>query len=162
MTPATIDASVLPGRATDSRSLLWWGMVGLILIEGTMVGLLLAAYYYLRLRALNWPPPLGGDAGLLLPTLGLGALLLSLVPTHWATAALEKNDHHGAFWGTFLCLVLSLLLGVCVSMPFAAVSSRSPASLPTRLADAEPPLFAFARSLISIRERCHCPMAPRS
>jgi TolA-binding protein/TM2 domain-containing membrane protein YozV len=52
---------------------------------------------------------------------------------------------------TSLCLVLSLLV-VCVSMPFASVSSRRPTSLPAREADAEPPLFAFARSLFDSGE----------
>jgi cytochrome c oxidase subunit III len=124
MTSATIDASALPGRATQSRSLLWWGMVGMMLIEGTMVGLLVATYYYLRTRAVEWPPPLAHDAGLFLPTLGLGVLLLSAVPTYAATEALKRNDRHGVFWGTFLNVVLGLAFLAVRAVEMSRLSFR--------------------------------------
>jgi TM2 domain-containing membrane protein YozV len=53
---------------------------------------------------------------------------------------------------TSLRLVLRLFLGVCLSIAHASASSLTPVSPPTRAADAEPPLFAFARSLFDSGE----------
>jgi TolA-binding protein/TM2 domain-containing membrane protein YozV len=53
---------------------------------------------------------------------------------------------------TSLRLALRLFLVMCSSMPLASAGSVSPASLPSRAADAEPPLFAFARSLFDSGE----------
>ena len=47
---ATLDVSQLAPGAFGHRSLLWWGTMGMVLIEGTMFGIVIVAYFYLRMR----------------------------------------------------------------------------------------------------------------
>lgn len=73
------DLSQLPTHGHSHRSLTWWGMMGLICVEGTALGLALAAYLYLSGHEQQWPPRY------LLPSPGWGTaftiiLLLSFVP----------------------------------------------------------------------------------
>jgi cytochrome c oxidase subunit III len=35
----------------------WWGIAMLVATEATLMGCFVAAYYYLRIRASDWPPP---------------------------------------------------------------------------------------------------------
>jgi cytochrome c oxidase subunit 3 len=51
-----IDVSHLPEIAFGHRDPLWWGAMGLIAIEGTMVALVIATYFYVRGNFDAWPP----------------------------------------------------------------------------------------------------------
>ncbi len=51
-----LDASVLPDSAYGFRAPLWWGNLGLIVIEGMMFVLMVATYFYLRKNFSYWPP----------------------------------------------------------------------------------------------------------
>lgn len=87
----TIDVSALPDYAFGLRSPMWWGTVGIMLIEGTVFAGLLATYFYLRARAAEWPP------SHLLPdlrwgTLNLAILLVSGWPNQLAKKAAERED----------------------------------------------------------------------
>lgn len=88
--PATIDVSHLESYAFGPRSVLYWGMVCLCLIEGTAMMLLLASYLYVRGNFNEWPP--SHALPLVAGPLTMGALLASLFPM-WLTgrAAAAKN-----------------------------------------------------------------------
>ena len=45
--PMTIDVRTLPAKAFGPRTTIWWGVLGLLTIEGTMFGILVASYFYL-------------------------------------------------------------------------------------------------------------------
>ena len=80
MTQRVIDVSALEAETVDSRSLLWWGNLGMMAIEGTMFAMLIATYLYLRMVNLDWPPSTVPRPDLLWPTVNLGILLLTFVP----------------------------------------------------------------------------------
>ena len=50
------DLSHLPAHGHSHRSLTWWGMMGLICVEGTALALAVAAYLYLSGHETAWPP----------------------------------------------------------------------------------------------------------
>jgi cytochrome c oxidase subunit III len=87
----TLDVSHLPGYAFGHRSLMWWGTLGIILIEGTMFILLIATYFYLRNYAQEWPPNLA-PPDLFYGTLNTVVLLLSGIPNQLYKQAAEKED----------------------------------------------------------------------
>ena len=62
----------LPTTAFGQRDPLWWGVTGVMCIEGTMFALMAASYFYLRGGAHVWPPP-----GVLHPGLGITTLNLA-------------------------------------------------------------------------------------
>lgn len=102
-----LDVSGLPSFAFSHGSLMWWGTLGLMAIEGTVFALAVMAYFYLRSRSDNWP------MGVLPPEMLWGALntavmVASLMPNHLAKRAAEHYDLRGVR----LWLVVSLLFGV--------------------------------------------------
>ena len=80
MSRQVLDVSALPTIAYGPRATIWWGVLGLIAIEGTVLAIVGVAYLYLRQNFVAWPPE-----GTPLPALGaatadLAVLLASLVP----------------------------------------------------------------------------------
>jgi cytochrome c oxidase subunit 3 len=56
-----LDVSHVETEEFGSGDTLWWGIVCLFVIEGTAFGLLIASYFFYRMRYTEWPP---ADAGL--------------------------------------------------------------------------------------------------
>jgi cytochrome c oxidase subunit III len=85
----TLDVSTLPPGAFGSRSLMWWGTLGIVLIEGAAFALAIGAYFFLATRYPHWPP-----SGVVAPDLTWGTintivLLVSMVPNELAKRAGE-------------------------------------------------------------------------
>jgi heme/copper-type cytochrome/quinol oxidase subunit 3 len=85
------DLSQLPAHGHSHRSLTWWGMMGLICVEGTALALAAAAYLYLSGHESGWPPYR------LLPSPGWGTaftilLLLSFVPNMLLNRRAEQEQ----------------------------------------------------------------------
>jgi cytochrome c oxidase subunit III len=85
------DLSQLPEHGHSHRSLTWWGMMGLICVEGTALALAAAAYLYLSGHESDWPPYR------LLPSPGWGTaftilLLLSFVPNMLLNRRAEQEQ----------------------------------------------------------------------
>jgi len=71
---------------------MWWGTMGIVLIEGTVFALAISAYYFYATRSSSWPPD--GVAAPLLRwgTLNTLILLVSMVPNELARRAGEHVD----------------------------------------------------------------------
>ena len=106
--PRTIDVSGLAPSAFGSRSLMWWGTMGIIVIEGTVFALAIASYFFLLTRSDSWPQ--GGLPGpeLRWGTINTIILLASLIPNELAKKAGERVDLRGVR----LWMVIALLFGV--------------------------------------------------
>ena len=88
---ADIDVSGLPAYAFGHRGLMFWGTMGIIVIEGTMFAVLIASYFYLRLYVREWPPGLT-PPDLIFGTINTVILLASVVPNYIYKKAAEKED----------------------------------------------------------------------
>ena len=91
MTRQVIDVSALPPYAFRHRSLIWWGTMGMIVIEGTMFAMLIAACLYLKGRAPHWPPG-HFPPDWLWGTVNTGLLLLSAIPNQLTKSAAERRQ----------------------------------------------------------------------
>jgi cytochrome c oxidase subunit III len=104
----TLDVSMLAPGAFGYRSLMWWGTLGLVIIESTAFALAIGAYFYLRTRVPTWPPD-----GIAPPALGWGTvntviLLVSCIPNQLARRAAERTDLNAVrVW-----LVVAILVGL--------------------------------------------------
>lgn len=109
MSPArALDVSGLPTGAFGSRSLMWWGTMGVVLIEGTVFALAIAAYGYLGVHLPAWPPHGDAPPDLRWGTVNTLVLLASLVPNELAKRAAERvNLRRVRLW-----LVVSLLFAL--------------------------------------------------
>jgi len=110
----SLDVSDLPSYRYGHHSLMWWGMMGLIAIEGTVFVIAVASYFYLWSQAQSWPlsaaPP-----DLLWGTLNLAVLLASIYPNHWTKHVAEKADERKMRIGLSICVLFGLvLLGIRV------------------------------------------------
>ena len=88
----TLDVSALPAITVDSRAVMWWGILLMIAIEGTMLAMAVAAYLYLGAKAPYWPPLRDVFPHTTLPTALLATLLVSLVPTVVLDRGAKRND----------------------------------------------------------------------
>ena len=110
--PRTLDVGALPPGAFGSRSLMWWGTMGIVLIEGTVFALAIGAYFYLRTRMPSWPPD-----GVAPPDLRWGAvntivLLASLIPNELTKRAGEHIDLGGVRIWMLACLAFGVAFNV--------------------------------------------------
>jgi len=110
-----LDVSNLPSYGFGTRSLMWWGTVGMCAIEGTAFAFMVVVYFYLRSLAPTWPS--GGAApDLLWGTINLGIILLSAIPNYYADRAAVDHDLPkvqfllvlGVLCGLALCAVRAL------------------------------------------------------
>jgi len=103
-----LDVSDLPEVDLTSRALLWWGLVLMLVIEGTLFVMAVATYFYLRSDVMIWPPPTVETPSLALPTIALVLYLISVIPMVIADkAAREMNRAR-----TRLALIVGVAFGV--------------------------------------------------
>ena len=103
-----LDVSALPHGTIDSRALIWWGNLGMMVIEGTVFCLAFATFIYLRMNNLDWPPATVPKPDMPLPTINLLLLIVSGIPALYADAAARREDLTGVRVG----MVLFILMGI--------------------------------------------------
>jgi len=103
--PRTIDAGTLAPGAFGSRSLNWWGTMGMVLIESIVFALAVGAYFYFVTRMPAWPPDGVAPPDLRWGTLNMVVLLGSLIPNELAKRAGTRVDLRGVRFWTVCCLV---------------------------------------------------------
>ncbi len=102
-----LNVAGLPSVVFGYRSLIWWGTVGLMMIEGTMFAITVAAYFFLRTRSSDWPP------GLMPPRVTAGSInlvifIVSVIPAIWAQKVAQRAD----LFLTRVAVVLMTLVGI--------------------------------------------------
>jgi cytochrome c oxidase subunit III len=86
----------------------WWGVLALIVTEGSLFGYLLFAYFYLAAQTeQQWPPT--GLPDLLLPGINTAILLLSSVCVWASERCIRKKQTQWAI----AAMALAIVLGAC-------------------------------------------------
>jgi cytochrome c oxidase subunit 3 len=108
-----LDVGALPAHAFGHRDPLWWAVILLVCIEGTMLVLLTLSYFYLRDRMTPWPvepiPRLPAWAG----TAELALWLISAVPMRWASRAAVRGSLRGMRAGLILATLPAVIALGC-------------------------------------------------
>jgi cytochrome c oxidase subunit III len=104
---AVLDVSKLPTVVFGIRSITWWGIIGMMAIEGMVFLLMIASYFYLHSRGLEWPPHSNPPA-LFWGTLNLTIFVLSAIPNEWYRRRARKGDLRAVRIG----LVVLALVGI--------------------------------------------------
>lgn len=112
MSERCLDVSGLPSYKFGHHSLMWWGIMGMIAIEGTVFALTVGTYFYLWSQAEQWPlssrPP-----ELSWGTLNVLVLLASILPNHRAKRAGEDgNEPAIRLWLTVASAIGVLLIAI--------------------------------------------------
>jgi cytochrome c oxidase subunit 3 len=123
-TAPVVDVSRLPTYAFGKQSLMWWGTLGIMAIEGTVFVLAVAMYFYLRERSLAWPPGGLPPPDLLWGTLNTLVLLVSIAPNWWAARVARQRDLPAVRIGLVLCLAFAAVFLVIRGFEFGALNIR--------------------------------------
>jgi cytochrome c oxidase subunit III len=121
---STLDVSHLTTMAFGSRDPLWWGGVGLIIIEAVFLAIGLVSYFYLRALTPTWPPPPTTRPDLLIPTINTLLLLVSVVPMWWVDRAARRLERRAVRIGLVLCVILGVVFSVLRVYEFHALHTR--------------------------------------
>ena len=113
----------LPTVVFGHRSLIWWGTLGMMAIEGTMFAIVLSSYFYLRTRISDWPP------GVMPPALIYGAIntavfVVSAVPNQWTKKVSEKGDLVKVRIGLTILALIGLVNIVLRGFEFTALNCQ--------------------------------------
>jgi len=105
-----IDVAELPTVTFGPRSLMWWGTLGFMTIEGWTTAILVVSYFYLRQNFESWPPLRTPNPSLAIPTINLLIMLVSIAPARLAADAGKRLDLAGVKrW-----LAVSSVVGVAI------------------------------------------------
>ena len=115
----TLDVSALPPGAFGSRTLTFWGTLGIVVIESTVFALAVAAYFYLASRAPAWPPHGAAAPDLRWGTVNTLVLLASLIPNEVTRRAAEDVDLTRVRIWMVVCLVFAVAFNAVRVFEFA-------------------------------------------
>jgi cytochrome c oxidase subunit 3 len=118
----TLDVSGLAPGAFGHRSILWWGTMGIVLIEGMAFALAIGAYFFLKLRSVTWPPADVAPPAVFWGTLNTVILLASAVPNQLARNAAERLDLRGVRLWLVVCLVFGAGFNTVRVFEFASLN----------------------------------------
>jgi cytochrome c oxidase subunit III len=116
-----IDVSHLDTHAFGPRDPLWWGLMGMILIEATGFALIMVIYFYVRGNFVHWPPTPMPHGPLIAATASTVALLASGVAANRLCASAIANNLRGVRYWVGLLFVLCAVILICRSGEFAAL-----------------------------------------
>jgi cytochrome c oxidase subunit 3 len=103
-----LEVGGLPAHAFGHRDPLWWAVILLVCIEGTMLVLLTLSYFYLSDRMSPWPVEPIPRRLAWLGTAELALWIVSAVPTWWAAKAAVRGSVAGMRAGLILATLLAL------------------------------------------------------
>jgi cytochrome c oxidase subunit III len=116
-----IDVSALPTYGFGHRSIVWWGTMGIIAIEGTMFALMITTYLYLKGRSPHWPPGFH-PPDLMWGTVNTIVLLASTVPNQLTKWAAEKFDVAGVRLWMTIALAFAMAFNVIRIFEFRSLN----------------------------------------
>jgi cytochrome c oxidase subunit I+III len=120
-------------RSSGSRTVARNGMKLTLLVFGVALADLLFSYFYIRLENPVWPPEGFADPAWLLPAIGMGLWLLSLIPSGLASRAVHEDRQPALRTNLLLSFLLAAigtgLLGYVLFTKDYAVSAHAYASL---------------------------------
>jgi cytochrome c oxidase subunit III len=118
------DVSALPRTVFGHRSLMWWGTLGFIAIEGTTLFICAVSYFYLRRNVPTWPPEHTFRPALLIPTIQAALMALSNIPMRAADRASSRMELNAVRRGFLVCSVLAVIMTVLRWFEFKALNVR--------------------------------------
>lgn len=119
-----LDVSKLPSVAIGHRNVSWLGNIFYMVIEGTMFLLMIASYFYLRSRSVDWPPAPYMPPALRYGIANVAILLLSLIPARWIQKRAAAADRPNVRLGLFILAAMALVAIVVRWFEFGALNCR--------------------------------------
>ena len=119
-----VDVSRLPTLAFGPNSIMWWGTLHFVMVEGFTLALCVATYLYLRRNFPEWPPLRTPLPGLTATTIQLVVMMASLVPNWLATRTARRQDLDGTRLWVMVLAALGLATIVIRWFELGALHTR--------------------------------------
>ena len=119
-----IDVSGYSPYNQNTASPLFWGMLGMILIETMVFASLVSAYFYLRAHAPEWPPGGVEPPKLMMPTVATVILIISSGFLHWGDTGIRKGDSRRLSIGMLVAALLGVVFLVLKAIEYSQKSYR--------------------------------------
>jgi cytochrome c oxidase subunit III len=120
----SIDVSGLPTTTVGHRSMMWWGTLGFMIIEGSTLVIMAFSYVYLSRNFETWPPPHLPLPSLTAFLVQVAAMLLSLAPMILVDRAVRRLDLRTVRRGMVVVVVLALAMCVIRAFEFRDLHVR--------------------------------------
>jgi heme/copper-type cytochrome/quinol oxidase subunit 3 len=114
----------LPSTVYGHRSLMWWGTLGFIMIEGSTLFICAISYFYIRRNFESWPPAHVLRPGLTVATVQVALMVLSNLPMRWVDRAARRIDLRSVQVGMVVCTALALAMCVLRVFEFRDLNVR--------------------------------------
>jgi cytochrome c oxidase subunit III len=103
----------LPTVTFGHRSMMWWGTLGFIVIEGSTLVICALSYAYVRRNFPSWPSGHVAVPALLIPTIQAAVMLVSNIPMVWVDRSARRMNLQGVRIGmvvaSFFAVAMTLL-----------------------------------------------------
>lgn len=109
-TYSDIDVSNFTRHLNGRNAPIWWGIIGLILIELSVVSAFTVTYLYLYMQHPQWPPNDLAPPPLMIPSWSMCLMLFSCVTMYLAGKSIEKNQPKKFVIHTFASVTMALLV----------------------------------------------------
>ena len=119
----TLDVSHLAPGAFGYRSILWWGTLGIVVIEAMAFALTVGAYFFLRTRVTTWPPNVPPPDHLW-GAVNTIVLVASAIPNELARRAGDRVDLPRVRIWLIVCLIFGVAFNVVRVLEFGALNCR--------------------------------------
>ena len=114
----------LPTTVFGHRSLVWWGTVGFIVIEGSTLFVCAVSYIYIRKNFLSWPPEHVFRPALTAAAVQAALMLVSIVPMVMVDKAARRLDLRAVRAGMLVISLLAVVMCVVRALEFQALHVR--------------------------------------
>ena len=118
-----LDVSMLPSYGFSHRSLMWWGNLGMVTIEGVAFTFMIIIYFYLRALSNAWPDG-GSPPDLRWGTVNLVIILASAVPNYFAQEAAGSCDTRKVRPWLYVCSAFGVALSAVRATEFTTLNVR--------------------------------------
>ena len=119
-----VDVHELPTVVFGNRSILYWGVLAFMAIEGMTVAVCAASYLYIRKNFHDWPPPPTPLPSLTIPTIGVLVMIVSLFVNNRLRKATRKLDTAAVSRGLWIMTVIGFVLVALRWFDFRALNTR--------------------------------------
>jgi len=114
----------LPTTTFGHRSMMWWGTLGFIVIEGSTLFICAGCYFYLRKNFLTWPPEGIFRPALTAPAVQAALMLGSNLPMALVDRAARRLDLQPVRAGMLICSLLAVVMCAVRVLEFQALHVR--------------------------------------
>jgi len=123
-TRVVLDVSEYPEVVFGPKTPTWWATLGFMLVEGTIFGICVAAFFYLKRNSPDWPPAGTAPPDLLFGTINMVVLLLSLGIAYALQKAAKRKDLAACRRVLIVATIVGLVAVVLRALEYPALNVR--------------------------------------